>query len=68
MEIRVVVDYPVRIVIGVILTFTFLHSVATGAGGGNLALTFVLAVTLLLLELLGDCTYLDEAWRLADLM
>jgi len=68
MEIRVLVDYFARNVIAVILAFSFLHSVATGARGGDLALTFVLAITLLLLELLGDCAYLDETWRLADLM
>jgi hypothetical protein len=68
MEIRILVDYAARIVIVVILAFSFLHSMATGARGGDLALTFVLAITLLLLELLGDCAYLDEAWRLGDLM
>jgi len=66
MEIRVFIDYATRIVIAVILAFSFLHSMATR--GGDLALTFVNAVTLLLLELLGDCAYLDEGWRLADLM
>ena len=60
MEIRVFIDYATRIVIAVILTFSFLHSMATR--GGDLALTFVLAVTLLLLELLGDCAYLYGAW------
>jgi len=68
MEIRILVDYATRVVIAVILAFSFLHSVATGARGGDLALTFVFAVALLLLELLGDCAYLDEAWRLVDLM
>jgi hypothetical protein len=68
MEIRVLVDYAARIVIAVILAFSFLHSVATGARGGDLALTFVLAFTLLLLELLGDFAYLNEAWRMADFM
>ena len=60
MEIRVFIDYATRIVIAVILAFSFLHSMATR--GGDLALTFVLAVTLLLLELLGDCAYLYGAW------
>jgi hypothetical protein len=68
MEIRISVDHVGRIVIRVILAFSFLHSVATGTRGGDLALTFVLALTLLLLELLGNCAYLDKAWRLVDLM
>jgi len=67
-EIRILVDYAARNDIAVILAFSFLHSVPTDARGGDLALAFVLAVTLLLLELLGGCAYLDEAWRLADLM
>jgi len=68
MEIRVLVDYATRIVITVILTLSFLRGVAARARGGDLALTFVLAVTLLLFELLGDCANLEEAWRLVDLM
>jgi hypothetical protein len=68
MEIRISADCAGCIVIAVIFAFSFLHGVATGARGGDLALTFVLALTLLLLEPLSDCAYLDKAWRLVDLM
>jgi hypothetical protein len=66
MAIRLTVDNAARVVI--ILALTFLHNVAALARSGDLALTFVLPVTLLLLELLCDRANLDEARRVVNLV
>jgi len=67
MAIRLTVDDDDARVV-VVLALAFLHDVTARARGGNLALTFVLAVALLLLELLCDRANLDKAGCVANLV
>ena len=66
MAIRVAVDDAARVVI--VLALAFIHNVTARARSGDLALTFVLAVALLLFELLCDGVNLDGAGRVVDLV
>jgi hypothetical protein len=68
MAIRVTVDNAARVVVVLALALTFLHNVASRARTSDLALTFVFAVALLLLELLCDGANLGEARRVANLV
>jgi len=66
MSLRFELNSAARVII--VLALALLRGVATGARGRDLALAFILAIALLLLELLRDDVDLGEARRLVDLV